>query len=89
MILRNSKQCDLAHLVSIAHVLFCLFSCRVWFEWIDSSANPSDGLSREGEEDEMAARLGWNPQSVEPPPWDVLRDTPLERLGSLGGIGAV
>ena len=77
MILENSEQSDWAHLVSIAQVLFCLCSCRVWLEWIDSSANSSDSLSREGEEDEIAARLGCNPRSVEPPPWDVLRDTPL------------
>ena len=30
------------------HLLAMYIGCRIWFEWVDTNANPSDGLSRDG-----------------------------------------
>ena len=34
--------------------------CRIWFEWIDSKSNPSDGLSRDGLDDAWTKAQGWD-----------------------------
>ena len=32
---------------------------RIWWEWIDSDSNPSDGLSRDGLLDEWTSKQRW------------------------------
>ena len=48
----SSSQADLADIAAAAHLTLAKLGCRVFFEWIESSANPSDGLSREGLSDQ-------------------------------------
>ena len=38
--------------------LHCL-GARMWVEWIDSDSNPSDGLSRDGLDDQWALNQDW------------------------------
>ena len=34
-----------------AHLMMGDLDCDIWWEWIDSDSNPSDGLSRAGLQD--------------------------------------
>ena len=47
----NSREINIHAIAQFSHLLFHTFHCRVWVEWIDSSSNPSDGLSRLGLDD--------------------------------------
>ena len=38
---------------------FSTLESRIWFEWVDSDANPADGLSRMGIADPWTARQNW------------------------------
>ena len=49
------------------------YDCRLWFEWIDSDSNPSDGLSRAGLADEWTRAQGFELLEELPPfTWDEL-----------------
>ena len=48
----SSSQSDLCFISSLAHLLFARLNCRIFWEYIESDANPSDGLSRRGLLDE-------------------------------------
>ena len=63
-----STQHDVGTLMYATHILFAKYGCRVWFEWIDSHSNPSDGLSRDGLEDEWTRAQGWSLREVPVPP---------------------
>ena len=43
-----SSQEDIAGIAETAQWLCMRLQCRIWYEWVDSASNPSDGLSREG-----------------------------------------
>jgi hypothetical protein len=48
-----------------------LFSvgARGWFEWIDTDANPSDGLSRDGVSDHWTTQQRWRVLPAADPEW--------------------
>ena len=48
----STAEPDVLILVQQAHLQFHELQMRTWVEWIDSSSNPSDGLSRDGLLDE-------------------------------------
>ena len=54
-----AKPEDLDRVAACASVSLLQLSCRVWWEWIDSKSNPSDGLSRKGLADEWTIAQGW------------------------------
>ena len=39
---------DVDDMVGAIHGLCARYNIRVWWEWVDSASNSSDGLSREG-----------------------------------------
>ena len=39
---------DVSGIAELTQLLAMRLGARIWFEWIDSKANPSDGLSRDG-----------------------------------------
>ena len=55
----SSSELDVLFLVQQAHLQLHSLNTRVWFEWIDTESNPSDGLSRAGLDDEWTQRQGW------------------------------
>ena len=60
LIRASSRQVDV-HLISqFAQLILFNLQARAWFEWIDSSSNPSDGLSRLGLEDSWSLTQGWS-----------------------------
>ena len=59
--IRGASRCDDVGLIVQAIQWEALnLGCRCWFEWIDSKSNPSDGLSRDGLEDEWTLRQNWH-----------------------------
>ena len=56
----GSSQADVHTMVQLAHYLLQHFWIRVWFEWIDSHSNPSDGLSRAGLLDSWTQLQPWH-----------------------------
>ena len=52
LIRANSLQPDVHLICLFAHAWIFKQGARIWYEWIDSASNPSDGLSRAGLEDD-------------------------------------
>ena len=58
--IRGASRCDDVGLIVQATQWEALkLGCRLWFEWIDSKSNPSDGLSRDGLADEWTIAQQW------------------------------
>ena len=62
-----STSSDLCFIASLAHLMFARLRCRVYFEYIESHANPSDGLSRAGLEDTWTLLQNWKLMTAEIP----------------------
>ena len=43
-----SRESDVNDIAELTHLHSLKLRCRIWYEWIDSKSNPSDGLSRQG-----------------------------------------
>ena len=41
----SSSHEDMSVVAALTHLMLALLGCRVYFEYIESEANPSDGLS--------------------------------------------
>ena len=65
---------DVDHIVQVAHALYQRLHSRVWFEWINSEANPSDGLSRDGFLDKWTRTQQWCLTVPSQPDWSLLDD---------------
>ena len=49
------------------HLAAAKLSCRLWFEWVPTDMNCSDGLSRDGILDSWSLQQDWNLQVWKPP----------------------
>ena len=67
LIRASTSELDVLGLVQQAHLQFAELHMRVWFEWVDSESNPSDGLSRDGLDDAWSASQPWLLESFEFP----------------------
>ena len=47
----RSDNLDLDHLAQMIHLLLYHLHCSLWFEWVQSKSNWSDGISRDGFKD--------------------------------------
>ena len=57
---KGSSSCgDVCAIATLAHLIFARLGCRVYFEYIESEANVSDGLSRLGLSDPWSQQQGW------------------------------
>jgi hypothetical protein len=65
----SSSQSDISLIATFAHLMFAVLGCRVYFEWVDSEANPSDGLSRDGVVDSWTCQQGWQVEFIPEFPW--------------------
>ena len=61
MIRGSSGSTEVDQIVQLSLILLLRLRARLWIEWINSDANPSDGLSRDGLAD----------QWTQPQPWDL------------------
>jgi len=64
----SSGQPDPAAIAGAIRLKAAVLSSRLWIEWASSESNPSDGLSRDGIEDQWSQRQGWQSFVWEVPP---------------------
>ena len=69
----TSSEPDVHEIVHMAALLRDALRARVWFEWIDSDSNTSDGLSREGLCCQWSRAQDWSLEEV-PFPQQASRD---------------
>jgi hypothetical protein len=55
----SSSHGDLAALAAIAQLMLTKLGTRTYFEWVDTEANPADGLSRAGLADSWTKAQHW------------------------------
>ena len=55
-----SRQEDVSEIIAIALLSVAKINAVIWFEWIDSHSNPSDGLSRLGLQDPWTKSQAWS-----------------------------
>ncbi len=60
LIRATSSQEDVHLVAQFASVLGHALQTRIWYEWIDSESNPSDGLSRDGLDDQWTLAQPWD-----------------------------
>lgn len=74
LIRASSRQPDVHLICLLSHAWIFKQGTRIWYEWIDSASNPSDGLSRDGLNDFWTLQQGWDINEY-PFPCDLLPDT--------------
>ena len=81
-----SKAADLGAVLQAATLLATRLDCQIWWEHVDSDANPADGGSRVGITCPVARDLGVKLMRYEFPDWpaNVLDVKPDEWLQILG-----
>eukprot|EP00434_Breviolum_minutum_P039847 symbB.v1.2.035390.t1/scaffold4753.1/size44016/3 len=57
LIKASSPQSDIHLIAQFSQAAYHALQARVWFEWIDSASNPSDGLSRAGSDQQPSQIL--------------------------------
>ena len=72
----SAKVEDADGIAQVAHLLYAALHARVWFEWVDSKSNPSDGLSRDGLSDCWTRKQWWQLTEAVQPPWTGLKEEP-------------
>ena len=65
----SSSHEDMSVVAALTHLMLARLGCRVYFEYIESEANPSDGLSRDGLLDSWTQAQGWTLLQAELPPF--------------------
>ena len=80
MIRGSSKPEDVGLLAGIAHLVMMTIKCRIWFEWIDSDSNVSDGLSRDGLLDKWTLQQDWVLEELSPLEWPTLHEITSDTL---------
>ena len=75
-----SGALDSAAMLGVTHICLAALNCRVWWEYVASELNPSDGLSRAGLKDPWTLQQGWDLRECQLPDWSNLRDLPLDTL---------
>ena len=61
-----SKNAHLERIVAITWITAYYLKIDIWFEWVDSESNWSDGISRDLGEDDVSSRLGFHTEGVSP-----------------------
>ena len=86
----SSSTADLDQGVAVIHLLLAALQVRVWFEYVESAANWSDGVSRELEKDPWAQANGFPVAIAEVPlwPWTVEADYRTQRVLQEVGMSA-
>ena len=79
----NSSQYDAGIVAATCLLAWARMGVRMWFEWVASDDNPSDGLSRDGLLDQwtLDQRPRWQCDEHDPPAWFPLLSLPSVRLG--------
>ena len=85
----STRELDVHLIAQASQFIFHLSCARVWFEWIDTHANVSDGLSRLGLADDWSQAQGCSLAEFSFPEGLCLDDlfSSLEALTSYGDSG--
>ena len=75
----SSSSSDVDSIVQLSALLLLQLEARLWVEWINSDANPSDGLSRDGLDDSWTLEKGRDLSAARLPSTSI-----HETLGTLG-----
>ena len=75
-----SKQGDVDLIAECTHLLLMRLRCRCWWEWVDTGANASDGLSRHGTKCPVYGRVAVEPPA---PAWLSTPSAPARRCSVL------
>ena len=75
----SSSSSDVDSILQLSALLLLQLEARLWVEWINSDANPSDGLSRDGLDDSWTLEQGWDLSAARLPSTSI-----HETLGTLG-----
>ena len=62
----SARPEDVGTLRPMQATLAAQLSTLVWYEWVDSASNPSDGLSRAGADCPLCKRNDWPVQEIVP-----------------------
>ena len=76
----TSSKADSSCILGLYAVLLARCRARVWAEYVESEANVSDGVSREGLTDSMATSLGCTVETGTLPDFTDLHAAPLDAL---------
>ncbi|CAE7864667.1 unnamed protein product [Symbiodinium necroappetens] len=60
----GSREQDVHEVAHMSAILRSRLGMRIWFEWVDSDSNPSDGLSRDGLCDVWSQAQDWHLEEV-------------------------
>ena len=85
MVKGNTAQYDAGIVCATTHLLWAAIEAKVWFEWVVSDDNPSDGLSRLGLQDAwtLAQLPKWACEDIPPPAFFKLSGLPLGKAVGL------
>ena len=84
----SAKPEDIDNISAMVTLQNAILDHGVWFEWIDSDSNPSDGLSRLGLEDPWTLEQDWKLAEVSKVAWsDLFTTFALESLQSRVDLG--
>jgi hypothetical protein len=87
MVKGSSSLHDVCSIVTYMHLMFAELSTRAYFDYVDSDANPSDGLSRDGMQDAWTLQQDWILQEAILPDWTALLAADFHEWRSLIALG--
>ena len=64
-----SNNCNLERIVAAFHFICYMFDITVFFEYVDSKSNYSDGISRLLDQDPWCRKHEVRPELMNPQPW--------------------
>ena len=87
MVKGSSKHPAVRRTVAVVHFLMFRFNISIWWEFVDSKANWSDGVSRWGAEDKCAREHGFTLTQLQTPRrwWDGTLQEQWDLVQSCGG----
>eukprot|EP00438_Fugacium_kawagutii_P005349 Skav210323 [mRNA] locus=scaffold475:321714:322133:- [translate_table: standard] len=77
----RSNVGELDAMSGLIHVILCALQCPIYFEWVASGDNWSDGVSRQGLKDEWMMRHGFHTTCFKPYLW--MLKLPISIVGNI------
>ena len=76
----TSTENDLSWMAAAAHLMYAMLSMRVYCEFVPSTANCADGLSRDGTSDAWTQNQKWHLQQAKLPDFNMMLESSLPVL---------
>ena len=75
-----SSHTDICLIATSVHLMLADLHCRVFFEYVETDANVSDGLSRDGILDTWTAKQHWSLNKSVIPPFNSFQTATLTEV---------